>query len=109
MNHKYGEFSEKQIQSTKQSIRKQIFFLLLIVDPNTKDDYKNIDVNAAYDGFLSKLGGLNTLLREPPELVEVMSLLQSAWAEYNSPDFTFAKYRRLVLSAGSEIQKIKEV
>lgn len=109
MNYKYGEFSEKQIQETKKSIRKQIFFLLLIVDPKTKEDYTNIDVNEAYDGFLSKLGGLNSLLGEPLELVEVMSLLQSAWAEYNSPQFKYSKYRRLVLSAGSEVQKIKEV
>ena len=109
MKYKYGEYTDDQIKKTKESIRKQIFFLLLIVDPKTKQDYKNIDVNEAFDGFLSKLGGLNLLLGEPVELVEVMSLLQSAWAEYNDPQFSYNKYRKLVLSAGSEILKIKEV
>lgn len=109
MKHKYGEYSENQMKQTKDSIRKQIFFLLLIVDPKTKQDYTNIDVNEAFDGFLSKLGGFNILLGEPVELVEVMSLLQAAWAEYNNPQFTYNKYRRLILSAGSEVLKIKEV
>lgn len=108
MKYKYGEYSEKQVQGVKESIRKQIFFLLIIVDSKTKEDYKNIDVNAAFDGLLSKLGGLNSLLGEPIELVGVMSLLKSAWAEYNNPEFDYRKYRRLVLSAGSEIQKMKE-
>lgn len=109
MTHEYGEFSDKQMHEVKESIRKQIFFLLLIVDEKTRDEYNNVDVNAAFDGLLRKIGGLNKLLGEPIEIVEVLSILEAAWSEYNDPNFQFRSYRRLILSAGSEVLKIKEV
>lgn len=43
MKHKYGNFTETQMLLTKKSIRKQIFFLLLCVDPETKDNYMHVD------------------------------------------------------------------
>lgn len=109
MNYKYGEYSEKQIIETKHRIRKQIYFLLLIVDPATRDDYKNINVCEAFNGLLYKLGGLNELLRQPTELVKVMSLLEAALIQYKSDTFDFSVYRKLVLDAGCEVLKIKEV
>ena len=109
MNYKYGIFSENQIASTKKYIRKQIFFLLLYVDPKTKHEYENINVNTAFSNILYKIGGLNELLQSPPELVSVMSLLESARIEYNNPDFCFSVYRKLILDAGAEVMKIKEV
>lgn len=107
--HKYGEFQDNQISQTKQYIRKQIYFLLLCVDPETKDEYPNIDVAVAFDGLLRKLGGLNEVLFCPPELVKVIALLEAALIEFNNPDFQFGIYRKLVLDAGSEVLKIKEV
>lgn len=109
MTYKYGEFSNNQIYTTKQHIRKRIFFLLLIVDPNTRDDYLNVDIEEAFNSELLKLGGLNSILQEPPELVTVLSLLEAALLEYKKEDFSFAKYRKLVLDAGNEVLKIKEV
>lgn len=109
MRNKYGEFSQKQIRLTKKEIRKQIIFLLTIVDPELKDEYKHIDVNAAYQSLMEELSGLNELLFCPPELVLVMSLLESALKEYNSSEFDFSKYRKLVLDAGAKVETIKEV
>lgn len=108
MTYKYGEYSIDQIKMTKDYIRKQIFFLLLIADPNESYKYENVDVNAAIEGLLYKLGGLNKLLGEPLELVKIMSLIKAAETEYNNPDFQFSVYRRFVLDAGSEVLKIKE-
>ena len=109
MKHLYGDFSPTQIREVKKSIRGSIFFLLLCVDPKTASEYPNIDVNQCFDGLMQKLGGLNSLLLCPPELVISMSLLQSALDTYNNPDFNFRTYRKLILDAGAEIQKIKEV
>lgn len=109
MVHKYGEFSENQIALTKKSIRGSIFFLLLCVDNETKDEYEDVDVNEAFTNLLNKLGGLNSILFEPPELVTVISLLERAMWTYNKPKFNFYKYRKLLLDAGSEVLKIKEV
>ena len=109
MKHKYGNFTTSQISLTKKIIRKQIFFLLLCVDPKTKNNYKHIDVNDAFKGLLCKLGGLNSILGEPQELVDVISLLEEALRKYNEPDFNFKTYRSLVLNAGSIVDVIKEV
>ena len=114
VQYKYGTFTDSQIATTKDTMRKQIYFLLLIVDPKTRDEYKNVDVNQAFDNLLRKLGGLNDLLFCPPELVTIMSLLQSALNEYNSPSFSTTNfqrcaYRKLVLDAGAEVLNIKEV
>lgn len=109
MDCKYGNFSQTQISAAKESMRKQIYFLLLIVDPRTCNDYSNVDVNVAFDTTLRKFGGLNSVLNESPELVWIISLLEAALIEYHSDNFNYATYRKLVLDAGNEVLKIKEV
>ena len=109
MRHKYGNFTETQMLSTKELIRKQIFFLLLCVDPETKDNYTHVEVGEAFKGLLYKLDGLNSILGEPQELVDTISLLEEALIKYNEPELDFKTYRRLILNAGSLINNIKEV
>lgn len=106
---KYGSFSRNQIYSTKLYIRKSIFFLLLYVDPDTRETYSNVDVENAFQSLQLKLNGLNSILLEPPELVIVMSLIESALQEFKSENFSFKIYRKLILDAGSEIMKINEL
>ena len=60
-------------------------------------------------GGSSAGGGLNKLLMDQPELVMVLSLLQAAMTEYNNPKFNFHIYRKLILDAGAEVDKLKEV
>ncbi len=108
MMYKYGEFQEHQIAEAKQIMRKQIFFLLLIVDPDTAGQY-DVSVYDAFDNVLRTFGGLNDLLGFPAELVMVMSLLNAAFLEYKSCTFRFKVYRKLILDAGNEVLKIKEV
>ena len=109
MKHLYGEFTQNQIAQTKKSLRGSIFFLLLCVDNKTSHEYKDVDVNKCFKGLLLKLGGMNQLLMNQPELVIVMSLLQAAMNEYNNPEFEFQTYRKLILDAGAEVDKLKEV
>ena len=108
MKHLYGEFSENQIAQTKKSLRGSIFFLLLCVDPKTSWEYEDVDVNKCFNGLLLKIGGLNELLLKQPEVVTTMSLLQAALMEFNNPDFNFTIYRKLILDAGAEIEKLRE-
>ena len=109
VKHKYGNFKSKQIRETKETIRKQIFFLLLLADPATKDQYPDVDIKCAFDSFMYKINGFNSLLCYPSEIVEILSILESAREELNKPEFDFEKYRKLVLDAGATVQKIKEV
>lgn len=108
MQTKYGSYSSTQIHSIKLSIRKSIFFLLLYVDPATRQSYPNIDVADAFRNLQYKLNGLNDILLEQPELICTMSLLESALNEYQSECFDWLKYRKLILDAGSEIMRLKE-
>ena len=47
VKYKYGTFDRSQIAKQKDKLRKQIFFLLLIADPETADNYE-VDVEAAF-------------------------------------------------------------
>ena len=106
VKYKYGEFTDGQFEEAKDYVRKQIFTLLLYADPKLHEKYENYDVNKAFDTFLHKLGGLNSILNESPELVKIISMLEAAWIEYQKPDFDFQCYRRLVLEAGNVTLKI---
>lgn len=108
MKNLYGEFSENQISQTAQSLRRSIFFLLLCVDPKTSWEYPDVDVNKCFKGLLYRIGGLNKLLLEPVEVVTTMSLLQAAFMEFNKSNFNFSVYRKLILDAGAEIEKLRE-
>lgn len=108
MKNLYGEYTQNQIAQTKKALRKTIFLLLLCVDPETADQYKSVDVNKSFKGLQLKINGFNELLLYQPEIVSTMSLLQSAMIEYNKPDFDFKTYRKLILDAGAEINKLRE-
>ena len=108
MDSLYGEFKKEQIVQVKKSLRGNIFFLLLCADPSTSEQYKEVDVNKSFKGLLLKLNGLNELLLYQPKIVEIMSLLLPAMIEYNSENFDFSIYRKLILDAGAEVQRLKE-
>lgn len=107
MEYKYGTFKQSQIAKTKEKLRKQIYFLLCIADPATADDY-DVDVNQAFMNIQYRLNGYSSLMNYPPEVVTVASLLEEALLNYQE-NFNFSKYRKLVLDAGCEVLKIKEV
>ena len=52
MEYKYGDFTDEQFTNALLKIRKKIFFLLLYVDPKTKEEYTRIDINGAFDNLL---------------------------------------------------------
>ena len=104
-----GCFSPDQIEDAKRYMRKRIFFLLLYVDPKTKDEYKDVDVCRAFDSLLTWFSGINVALNYPVHLIQVISLLEAAKLEYLNPAFDYSRYRKLVLDAGNEVLEIKEV
>ena len=55
-----------------------------------------------------QLVGFNKILFEPPEILIVMNSLEAALTVYNSDDFNWTKYRKLILDAGSKIMEVKE-
>lgn len=106
VNYKYGTFEQKQIHNAKEKLRKKIYFLLLIADPNTASEY-NVDVEAAFKNVQHILDGYNSLVGYPKEVVWVASLLEKALLNYQE-NFDFQLYRKLILDAGREVMNIKE-
>lgn len=109
IKYTYGEFTQRQMSETKEKMRKQVFFLLLIVDPNTAGSYDGVCVDDAFKNVLHIFGGLNDLLGYQREFVDVMSLLNAAYIEYRNDNFNWQTYRKLILDAGNAVLKIKEV
>lgn len=109
ISHKYGGFSTEQMHETKEKLRRRIFFLLLLVDKKTAENYEGVDVGKTFESLLTEFGGLNEMLGYPVEMVSVLSLVNAARLEYESSDFNWQRYRKLILDAGSGVNKIKEV
>ena len=108
MKHKYGSFDAKQISETKKSIRKRIFFLLLIAeDLETKSKFPDMDLYEAHVNLMYLISGFNELLGKPQEIVNVLCRLEEA-LKIIKPEFDFATYRKLILDAGAEVLKIPE-
>ncbi len=104
--YREGAFNDEQIEVTKKRMRSQIFYLLLYVDKREAEHYEHVDVVQAIENALTWFSGLNTALNYPPALVKVISLLEAAKSEYESADFDFGRYRKLILDAGNEVLKI---
>lgn len=106
MNYK---FTQEQIIEAKKDMRKKIFFLLLMKDPYNERDFEHIDATRVFDSTIAKINGYNEILLYPTEMISVMALLEAARLELQKKEFNFRVYRKLVLDAGSEVDKIKEV
>lgn len=100
--HLYGEFTATQIKEQKKSLHNSIHWLLIYKEEN----YEYLD--AYFDSLLLRVGGLNDILFAPPELVTLISLLQAARKEACNDNFSFKRYRKLILDSHSLIDKIKE-
>lgn len=100
-------FTVEQIENEKKLLQKKIFYLLLIVDPNTAGQYSDVNVEAAFEDLFSDLDGLNEIFSYPPEMVNIVKKLTKALKIYQSDDFQYKKYRKLILDAGSETMKIE--
>lgn len=108
MRTKYGNIPNHQISSTKSYLQKSIFYLLLYVDPNESFKYPEVNVNDAFVNVFHQLLGFNNILLEPPEVPIVMNSLESARILYNSDNFDYSIYRKLILDAGAKIMEVKE-
>jgi hypothetical protein len=100
------KFTAEQIENEKKLLQKKIFYLLLIVDPETAANYPDVDIVAAFEDLFSDLDGLNEVFEYPTEMVNIAKKLAKALKEFQSESFEFKKYRKLVLDAGSEVMKI---
>ena len=87
MRHLYGYFTDEQMENYKIKLHKELFWLLIYQDPETKNNYLDVDFNKYFDGLMRKISGLNKLLFYPTEIVSIMSLLEAALIESQKEEF----------------------
>lgn len=108
VKHKYGYFTDEQIEKEKIKLRKSIFWLILYTDPKTKHEYEDVDVISYQLELMERISGLNSLLDGNVDLVKVLTLLELALQELmkQSKEFDFGKYRKKVFDAGAVVDSL---
>ena len=96
---RYGTFEDKQILEYKVKLHKQLFWLLLLKDPETKDNYLDIDFDSYYFNLMKKLNGLNILFGCPTQIIDIMANLEAAYFESKSEKYNYRTYRHFVRNA----------
>lgn len=105
--YQFGEFKEEQMEEYKKKLHDKMYFLLLYVDPKTKDTFdEKPNVDKYFHFLLCELDGLNRLFDYPKEVVEMMSILRHAKQMLKWDNFYYPYYRKLVLDAHSLIDKM---
>lgn len=102
MNYKYGELPHEQIHEYKTRIHSWVHWLLIYAEK------KDTDLNNYYDKVQYKMDGLNSLLNYPTQVIEIMNLIESAKIEYNNPDYSHDKYRKIIFEVHELIDRIPE-
>ncbi len=100
MKNKYGEFQDEQFARYRKKLHGLIHWLLIYAEEN------NGMLDHYFDKVQLKLNGLNELLLYPPQLVEIMSLVEAARIEWNKESYRHEVYRKLVLDAHELIDSI---
>lgn len=98
---KYGLLTEAQIRHYIKEVQRMIFWCILYTDPQTSNEYPDINVSAYQKNIMKKIIGFNSILFYPNELVNVIVILEAALNLFESNDYTFPEYRKLILDAGA--------
>lgn len=110
MKHKYGMFTDEQIQLNSKNMHSEVHKLLLYKDGNLKQEIFKSDeeFRSYFKNLLLRFGGLNELFNCPVQMVALLSTLQSAYDMAFGGKFNYCEYRRLILDAHGYITKMFE-
>ena len=110
IKHKYGTLSHKQMNKYIKKLHDKIFWLLLYKDPkvNLKEEERvnEEEFKSYFMSIMVEINGLNSLFGYPPEIVQLLSVLEYAQIMTQSDAFDFQKYRKLILDSESLVTQI---
>ena len=106
MTSKYGSLSGEQLQEYKEKLHDKLFWLLLYKDPDTKDEFDDVDFDKYFTFLMKELNGLGDLLLHPTGLVEMLTALEVAFRETKQTQFNYRTYRKYVLDAHNMLDKM---
>lgn len=104
MKSRYGEYTDEQFNTYKSKLHSMIHWLLIYKEENKTDVLRGY-----FDTVQRKLQGLNTLLNNPVEIVELSVAVECAKNEFDKGDSCdYTVYRKFIFNAHSLIDKIEE-
>lgn len=107
MTTKYGTFADASASDYKTKLHKKMFWLLLYKDPKTADEYKHVDFDEYFTDLMKELKGLESMLvKDPGDLIGLMTMLQAAYNETLKDEFNYRIYRKFVLDAHSALDRL---
>lgn len=109
MKYKYGNFTPNQVTNYKKLLHNKIHWLLIYKDPETEQNFKNVNIPKYVASIQYELNGLNEILEKQPRLISLICLIEQALVELKKEDFNFEVYRRLLLDAHSLIDKFPDL
>ena len=103
MKNIYGAYGDAQFSGYIKKLHSMIHWLLVYKDENNS-------VLSDYFNFLQlRIQGFNSLLGEPSEIVELMTLVECAKTEFlKGPNCDNHVYRRFVLDAHAVIDRLQK-
>lgn len=103
INGKYGtEFIEPQVDGNCEYLHREIHKLLY----SREEEDSNLDTY--FKKLQCKLGGMNEMFYHQPELITLMSVIESARIEASKPDYNHETYRTLIFDAHSILDRLFE-
>lgn len=103
METKYGTVTEEQVSEYKKQLHAMIHWLLVYKEKNYED------LDNYFSSVLFRINGLNSILNYPPNMLGLMTTLESARLENLNPEYDHKKYRKAILDAHAIIDRIGEV
>lgn len=101
MKHKYGEFTDNQFMDYGKRLHSMIHWLLVYSDNN---EHERLD--SYFEKVQYKLDGLNSVLNNPPEMVDLVTLIEAARVIHSVKEFNKAQYRKMILDAHEVVDRM---
>lgn len=110
MTYEYGEFTDRQVELAVKNMHGELHRLLLYKDKDIKDKIfeSESEYLSFFKGVMLRIGGLNTLLGNPKEMISLMSSLQAAYDISKGSDFDFRIFRKLILDSHGYLSMISK-
>lgn len=100
MNTRYGNLPEAEFTLYKKRIHSLVHWLLVYADEN----------NPCLPGYFQKvqikLVGFSSLLNQPPLMMDLMVLIESARILQENPEFDRRLYKKMILDAHEVVEMI---
>ena len=106
MDGLYGDFSAVQLEEYREKLHKKLFWLLLYKDPETCEEFSNVDFQKYFTNLMRELNGLSDILIHPSGIIEMLSILQAAYNESLQQEFDYKTYRKFVLDAHTLLDRM---